>query len=485
MLQKLSPNVRKPAYDPRMLSAGVVHIGLGAFHRAHQAPLFDSLAAGGDLRWGVVGASLRSPAVRDALLPQDGLYSVAVEEGDRSSISIIGAILDVIVAHEDSRRLVEAIAAPAIHLVTVTVTEKGYNLDPASGLLMTEDLGVRSDLASLAAPATMPGYVAAGLALRKERGLPPITIASCDNIAGNGDKMRATVSRIARAHDEALGDWIEEGCAFPNSMVDRIVPATTEEDISATAAKLGLIDRATVRTEPFTQWVIEDRLVGPASELGRVGVEITSDLAPWEQAKLRLLNGAHSSMAYLGGLAGIATADQFVAQPWGQRFVQMLWDEIEPTLNPPPELDIAEYRKALIRRFANSALSHRLRQIAMDGSQKLPQRLITSAIDLIAQGREPNAVALGVAAWMRWQAGRDDSGATFEVDDPLAPTTAQLVAQSSNAADHVRALLSIKSVFAEELKTNQGFAKRLIDHLESLDRLGAKATVERFVAPQY
>lgn len=478
----LSPEIRKPSYDLSALSPGVVHIGLGAFHRAHQAPLFDTLATRGDKRWGVVGASLRSAGVRDALLPQDGLYSLTVEEGDESSVAIIGAIRDVIVARERPSRLVEAIAAPAAHLVTITVTEKGYKLDPASGQLMTEEPDVRADLASLAAPSTMPGYVAAGLALRKVRGLEPITIASCDNIAGNGDKLRAAVTTIARAHDVALADWIEQRCAFPNSMVDRIVPATTEQEIAFTAAKLGLLDQATIRTEPFSQWVIEDRLVGPARELATVGVQVTDELAPWEEAKLRLLNGAHSSIAYLGGLAGIATVDQFVAEPWGAHWVERLWDEVEPTLNPPRELHVAEYRRALMRRFSNSALGHRTRQIAMDGSQKLPQRLLASAVALLDRGKEPKAVALAVAAWMRWQAGRTDAGESFVVDDPLASTAARLLAGARNAADCVRALLSLDLVFPTRLATDPRFGGLLTEHFESLQRDGARATIERFLA---
>jgi fructuronate reductase len=481
-LDRLAAGVERPSYDRSALEMGVVHIGLGAFHRAHQAPLFDSLAARGDTRWGIVGASLRSPKVRDILLPQDCLYSLTVEEGDESSISIIGCIRDVIVAREAPSRLVEAIAAPSAHLVTITVTEKGYKLDPASGLLMTEEPDVRSDLASLAAPSTMPGHVAAGLALRKERGLEPLTIASCDNIAGNGDKLRAAVVTIARAHNEALADWIEERCAFPNSMVDRIVPATTQEEIASTATKLGLLDLATIRAEPFLQWVIENRLVGPAPELANVGVQITGELAPWEEAKLRLLNGAHSSIAYLGGLAGIATVDQFVAERSGSRFVEMLWDEVESTLDPPRELDVRDYHRALMRRFSNSALGHRTRQIAMDGSQKLPQRLLATAVALVERGREPEAVALGVAAWMRWQGGRTDAGESYVVDDPLASSTARLLAQSEDPAEQVRALMSLEAVFPERLRTDEQFATLVGRHLKSLQEIGAMATVERFVS---
>ena len=263
--------------------------------------------------------------MRDALLPQDWLYTLAVESGADRITSVIGALRGVILAPEDPRRLLHAIASDQTHIVTLTVTEKGYKLDPASGLLLEDDPNVQSDVADLSSPATMPGYLAAGLQLRKERGLPPITIISCDNIAGNGSKLQAGVTHIARKHDLRLAEWVDRHCAFPDTMVDRIVPATTDADVELTRSRLGLVDFATVRTEPFSQWVIQDRFAGPRPEFEAAGVQITNDLAPWEDAKLRLLNGAHSAMAYLGGLAGIETVDQFVVQPWGRAFVYMLW----------------------------------------------------------------------------------------------------------------------------------------------------------------
>lgn len=478
---RLAPDVAKFNYDRSALSAGVLHIGLGAFHRAHQAPLFETLIEQGDLGWGVVGASLRSPSIRDALSPQDGLYTLTIEEDDRRATRLIGTMLEMIVAPEHPQRLIEAIASPAIRLVTITVTEKGYRLDPSSGELVEDDPEIQAELASLASPTTMPGYLAAGLKLRRDRGMPPITIASCDNMTDNGGKLSKAVANIAAPHDESLCDWIGRHCAFPNSMVDRIVPATTGSDIESIASRIGLLDLAAVRTEPFCQWVIEEPLTGAARELERAGVRLTKDLAPFERAKLRLLNGAHSAMAYLGGLAGIETVDAFVAEPWGERFVHRLWDEIGATLLPASGLDVGQYQHALMRRFANRALGHRLRQIAIDGSQKLAPRLLAPALELVRRGRRPETIALAVAAWMRWQSGRDDQGMTFTVDDPLQSTTARLARQDQDPADTVRALMSLGSVFPTELSSDQGFFELVRDSLRELEQKGARATLERHV----
>jgi len=467
-LHQLPPGVRNPTYDRSELTPGVVHIGLGAFHRAHQAPVFQALAEAGDMRWGVIGTSMRSSPVHDALAPQDFLYSLAIDDDGRRDVTIVNVIRDVIVAPKERGRLIEAIAAPETKITTVTVTEKGYSVDAA-------------DFADPRAPRTMPGYIAAGLRVRRERGLPPLTIISCDNLAGNGGKLRACVTEIARAHDPSLADWIEQECAFPATMVDRIVPATHESDVERMAADLGLVDRGTVRTEAFWQCVIEDRFAGERPDFESVGVQTSSDIASWEKVKLRLLNGAHSAMAYLGLLAGISTIDRFVAEDWGKAFLRLLWDEVQPTLGHVPEIDVAAYRKILLHRFGNEALGHRLQQIAMDGSQKIPQRFVGPALDLIEVGRAPSAVALAIAAWIRFQSGRSDTGKPLEIDDPLASTTARLVSENLTSGEQTSAMLALDSIFPQRLAADTGFVTLVANHLEDLRRLGARATVERFV----
>jgi fructuronate reductase len=261
-------------------------------------------------------------------------------------------------------------------------------------------------------------------------------------------------------------------------MVDRIVPATDEADVDALARRLGVIDRAMVKAEPFRQWVIED-FAGERPDFESAGVQITADVAPWEEAKLRLLNGAHSGIAYLGGLAGIDFVDRFVAEPAGRAFVEALWDEAEPTLTPPPGLDLAGYREALMRRFANAALAHRTRQIAMDGSQKLPQRLLAPTAERLKRGQKIEALALAVAAWIRWQGGRTDAGEAFTVDDPLAARTAQLLAPHGSPTAQVEAILTLE-IFPPELAANPAFRAVVTRQLARLDEVGARTTVEEF-----
>ena len=435
-LDRLPPWVERPSSRP---APRVVHLGIGAFHRAHQAVTFD------DLGWGITGASLRSPTVRDAMAPQDCLYSLVVGE----QVRVIGAVRAVIVAPEDPQALLEALAAPQTRIVTLTVTEKGYL--PGSGAAH---------------------FLAKSLGLRRERGLEPFTAISCDNLAENGCKLREAV---LAASDGALHDWISEKGAFPQTMVDRIVPATDEADIIALAGRIGLTDRAMVKAEAYSQWVIEDRFAGERPAFETAGVQITADVAPWEEAKLRMLNGAHSAIAYLGGLAGVEFVYQFVARPAGRRFVEALWDELEPTLSPPPELDVGAYRAALLRRFSNAALAHRTRQIAMDGSQKLPQRLLAPIAERLEHGQGIEKLALAVAAWLRWQGGRTDAGEAFEVDDPLASETSRLC---GSPCDRVKAALAMRSVFPAALAANEEFREVLTRQYERLIEIGAEAAIE-------
>jgi fructuronate reductase len=423
--------VRRPG--PRS-APRVVHLGIGAFHRAHQAVVFDNLG------WGVTAASLRSPAVRDAMVPQDSLYSLVVGE----DVRVIGAVREVLL---DTPELIARIAAPATRLMTLTVTEKGYLPGSRAIAVLAEGLKKRSD---------------------------GITILSCDNLPRNGAVLRDAV--LEAAGDAA--DWIAAHCAFPQTMVDRIVPATEEADVAALAGRIGLEDRAMVKAEPYSQWVIEDRFApGERPDFAAAGVRIAAHIAPWEEAKLRLLNGAHSGLAYLGGLAGIAFVHEVVATPGGRRFVEALWNEAETTLTPPPGLDLAAYRSALLRRFADPGLGHRNVQIAMDGSQKLPQRLLAPIAARLARGQGIETLALAVAAWMRWQSGRTDAGAAFAVDDPLAPETARRLDSLHDPGDQVRVLSDIKAIFPPSLAADPRFQDAVTRQFRRLAEGGAMAVL--------
>jgi fructuronate reductase len=478
-LAGLPADVARPAYDRAAVKTGVVHLGIGAFHRAHQAVVFDDALASGDLRWGVLGASLRSPGVRDQLNPQDGLYTLVVRDGTEEHLRVIGAGRGVLVGPDDPATLVAAMADVDVRIVTLTVTEKGYRLDPATGDLLLDDPDVAADLADISAPRTAPGFIVAALQARKAAGLAPFTVISCDNIPHNGKRIRAGVVAMARRVDPALADWIEAEGAFPQTMIDRIVPATTPDDVDRLTARLGVEDRGMVKAEPFTQWVIEDWFAGERPDFAAFGVQLTDAVEPWEDAKLRLLNGSHSAIAYLGALSGHEHVHEAVAVPAFRAFIEALWDEAQTTLNPPPGLDLAAYRAELMARFSNSALMHRTRQIAMDGSQKLPQRLLAGAAERLEAGQGIEAMALGVAAWMRWQEGVTESGEAVVVDDPLAARTAELIAASENDEAEVRALLSLSAVFPTTLANERRFVDAVTGAFLSLREHGAVEAARR------
>lgn len=472
-LAALPPQVVRPARDRTAILTGVVHLGIGAFHRAHQAVVFDDALNAGDLRWGVLGASLRSPEVRNQLVPQNGLYTLVVEDGATRSMRIVGAVQTVMVATENPAALVEAMASPDVHIVTLTVTEKGYYLDPASGTLKLDDPSVVADLADLAAPVTAPGFLTAALRLRRDRGLPAFTVISCDNLPHNGARIRAAVLEMAGRTDPDLRLWVAANAAFPQTMIDRIVPATTPDDIATLTAELGVADHGMVKTEPFTQWIIEDRFAGERPDFARFGVQLTVAVSPWEDAKLRLLNGAHSALAYLGALAGFEYVHDVVAVPALKAFVERLWDEAETTLNPPPGLDIPTYRAELMARFSNAALRHRTWQIAMDGSQKLPQRLLATAQARLAAGQAIPALALAIASWMRWQEGHTEAGEAVVVEDPLAAETARRLSGASDDGDKVAALLDLEAVFPRALAGDPAFRQAITQAFLDLRRHGA------------
>jgi fructuronate reductase len=479
-LGSLPKHVQLPTYD-RTHRPSIVHLGTGAFHRAHQAVYFDALMRGGEAGWMIQGASLRSSVVASQLNPQDGLFTVLVRQGAAANPLIVGSVQGVLPACDAPASLIEAIASDHTTLVTLTITEKGYRPATASGSLDLDDEDVRHDLANPGAPRTTLGFIVAALDLRRRRNASPLTLLSCDNLPNNGAALRKGVIALAEARSPALADWILSNCAFPASMVDRIVPATTAEDVEAFASKYGVLDQALVKTEPFSQWVVEDCFAGKRPSLETVGVQMTDDVAGWETAKLRLLNGAHSALAYLGYVAGWRVVDQAILAPGFREYIEALWDESEATLPPVSGFKPAAYRAALASRFQNSALQHRTYQIAMDGSQKLPQRLVGSLRARRQLGLQSPAIELAIAGWMRWQTGRDDRGEAFQVEDPLAR---ELRAISESAGSDplaaARGFLRMKAVFGDDLAADDGLSLRLATFLDRLSQLGSAATVLSF-----
>jgi fructuronate reductase len=478
-LGRLPADVARPAYDPGATRVGIVHLGIGAFHRAHQAVYVDDRLAAGERDWAICGASLRSPDTRDALRPQGGLYSLAVRSGDDERLRVIGSVRNLVVAPEDPDALLQAMSDPAVRIVTLTVTEKGYCHDPATGTLKDDHPDIVADLANPGRPRSAPGFLVEALRRRRADGAAPFTVLCCDNLPANGHTVRNVVTRLAALRDREFGRWVAGEVAFPSTMVDRIVPATTDEDRTAISTRLDLEDAWPVVTEPFTQWVIEDRFTSGRPRLEEAGVELVGDVAPYELMKLRLLNGSHSTLAYLGYLAGYETVSTTMDDPAFAGFIQAFMDEdVTPTLRMPPGADLADYKSSLLRRFANPALKHRTWQIAMDGSQKLPQRLLGTVRDRLASGAPIGRLALSVAAWMRYGTGIDERGQPIDVRDPLSERLLRIGRDNGLAAEGLAsAYLGVKEVFADDLPADPRFSRPVTAALAGLMERGAKRTV--------
>lgn len=478
-LKALPAGVSRPGYDFSAARPGIVHLGAGAFHRAHQAVYIDDVLARGETGWGIIGASIRSPDVRDALGPQDWLYTLALRSGEGTALRVIGAIQEIVVAPETPQSLVSRLAAPDIRIVSLTVTEKGYCHNPATGELDERHPDIVHDLVDPERPRSAPGLLVAALAARKAAGLAPFTVLSCDNLPANGRTVKRVLSRLAALRDPGLGGWVAGEVACPSTMIDRIVPATTEADRAAVAEALGVEDAWPVMAEPFSQWVVEDDFPAGRPDLAAVGVELVADVEPFEHMKLRLLNASHSAIAYLGYLAGYETVAETVADPAFAAFVRaMMAEEIAPTLHMPAGVDLAAYQGALMRRFANPALKHRTWQIAMDGSQKLPQRLLGTIRDRLVAGAPFARLGLAVAGWMRYVAGIDERGRPIEVRDPLAAELRRLADAAGPVPERLApALMGVRQVFGDDLPADPRFRAEVTGALDLLTREGARRAV--------
>jgi fructuronate reductase len=480
------PAAVRPPVDPRAVEVGIVHLGIGAFARAHPATYTQAaMAATGDLSWGICGVTQRSAAVAEQLGPQDGLYTVLVPSPQGDEAQVNAAVRAVLPGTQRRAEALARIASPGVRLVTLTVTEKGYRHDPATGRLRPDDPEIRADLTPGRAgePVTVVGQLVRGLQRRLRADAGPVTVVSCDNLPRNGAVLRGLVTEFAGLLPAGEGGellaWLDAQVRFPTTMVDRIVPATTAEDRATVARLLGVADEGVVVTEPFRQWVIEDSFATPRPAWERAGATLTDDVAPYEHMKLRLLNGPHSALAYLGALAGHEHVSDAMADPRFAAFTRGLMDvDVTPTLAVPDGFDLGRYREELLERFANPALRHRTTQIAMDGSQKLPQRLLGTIRDRRAAGAEPRHAVLAVAAWMRFvSTGASDAGRPLPLDDPLADRLRAAVAGASRPADVVDALLAVRDVFGTDLADDDDLRRLLTEALRTLAESGAAAAV--------
>ncbi|MCM5553828.1 mannitol dehydrogenase family protein [Pleomorphomonas sp. NRK KF1] len=482
-LPTLPAAVARPGYDRTRVTPGIVHLGLGAFGRSHLGVYTDDVLASGATDWGIVGVNLRSPDVVDALKPQDGLYTLLCRENGDDRLRVIGAFLDVLNAATELDAVLRAMAKPEIRVVTITVTEKGYCHDPATGRLNEAHPMVTADLADPMHPRSLPGLIVEALRLRRDAGVPPFTVLSCDNLPQNGRITRAVVTRFAQLRDADLGRYVADGVAFPSSMVDRITPATKEADRAIVNAGLGLDDAWPVVAEPFHQWVIEDRFPGGRPAWEAAGAILTDDVHPFETMKLRCLNGAHSTLAYLSVLGGIETVAEAMADPLLPKVIRQLWDDdIIPTVPPVPGTDVAAYTRDLEERFRNPGIRHLTLQISSDGSQKLGPRLLAPAAERIAVKNAPRVVPLTVAAWMAFLRQGDDQGRAWLVADPMAARLTAIAREhKDDPAALADALFSLGEIFPPAIAGDAPFRKATIQHLRSLLDRGLAATLTAFL----
>ena len=472
----LPDTVARPRYDRASLQSRIVHLGFGAFHRAHQGLLTDRVLneRGGD--WGICEISLFSgDALMQQLRAQDHLYTVLEKSANGNRPIVVGAVRECLNAKLDSlAAIVEKFCEPQVAIVSLTITEKGYCIDPATGSLDLAHPGIAHDLQHPAEPRSAPGILVEALHRRHRRGLPPFSVLSCDNIPDNGRVVKNAVLGMAAQRSAALAAWIAESVSFPGTMVDRIVPAATDAALAEIADALGgVADPCGISCEPFIQWVVEDNFVAGRPAWEAAGVQMVDDVLPWEQMKLRMLNGSHSFLAYLGYLAGYQHISDCMRDPLFRRAAErLMMREQAPTLRITG-VDLQAYADSLIARFTNPALQHRTWQIAMDGSQKLPQRMLDGIRAHLQQQTPWPLLALGVAGWMRYVSGVDDSGAAIEVKDPLGETFRAIVAGSSESG-RPRALLAMREIFGSDLPDCPPFVRAVEQAWERLSRHGAR-----------
>lgn len=471
-LDQATPALERPAYGPD-LAIGNLHFGPGAFHRTHQAFLFHRLARQ-DRRMGVSAVSLRSPDVKQALEPQDGLYVLAQQDAEARHMAI-GVLREFLVAPLEQERLLQRLVSPELRLVTSTVTEKGYCLD-AAGELDFDHAQIMADLAAPDQPASLIGWLYLGLKQRRALGLAPFLTAPCDNLPDNGGRVRRAVAAYARRLDASLADWIAEAAPFASTMVDSITPATDDRLRRQVREICGLDDAWPVQREAFIQWVVERTDAPDQPDWSAAGVQLTSDVGGWEQAKLRLLNGAHSTLAYLGLLAGLETVREAVASPLLSAGLERLWTEARASLTPPEGLSLPDYCQALRRRFENPVIVHRLAQIAMDGSQKAPVRLAPGLAAAVDRGEPAELHSLAIAAWFRYFVGETRAGRSLA--DPLAEQLSAVARSANDDAEHDVALILAKIGVLDDLASRPLAREALVRAYADLVRRGVARAIQ-------
>lgn len=481
---KLNENVIMPSYDRNALTTRIIHIGCGAFHRAHQAVFTDETLGRTQSDWGICAISLFSSQglIKD-LRNQEHLFSV-VEKGAKSTdVKVIGSINETLHPVLDGvNSVLEKFAEPQIAIISMTITEKGYCIDPASGSLDTTNPLVIEDLANPDNPKSALGYIVQGLKRRRDRQLPPVTIMSCDNLQENGHLAKAAVLEFAKIIEPELSEWIESNVSFPSTMVDRIVPAITPEALAEISDFVGIDDPCGIACEPFRQWVIEDNFVAGRPNWDVAGAEFVDNVAPYEEMKLRMLNGSHSFLAYLGYLAGYPyISDTMDDQGFKNVVYKLMMNTQAPSLSMPESTNLNAYANQLIERFSNPSLKHKAWQIAMDGSQKIPQRFGGSLAYHLENNSDFSLIALSIAGWMRYVAGVDEQGNAIDVRDPMADSLKKICDQHGFNSSVVPTLLAIEAIFPEEIGTNPTVIDAVSSAYQALIENGSKTTINSLI----
>jgi mannitol 2-dehydrogenase len=483
-LGRLSPAVRIPGYERRGLPQSIVHIGVGGFHRAHQAVYLDDLLGRPEpdgQRWGICGMGLlgQDARMRDALEPQDGLYTVIESDAGGNRARVIGSLTGYLLAPDDREAAIERLAAPDCRIVSLTITEGGYSVREGTGEFDDAHPDIVRDLAHPHEPACTFGYLAEALDRRRRRGRPPFTILCCDNLQHNGDVTRTTMLGFAERRDPALGRWIAENCAFPNSMVDRITPVTTDAHREMLGREFGVEDAWPVITEPFRQWILEDRFPEgrPAWELA--GAQFAADVEPYERMKIRLLNASHQVMTYIGLLLGHSSTDEAMADGDIRKLVREVMDiEVTPLLPAVPGIDLKDYKTSLIERFANPAIKDQLSRNAVDGSVRIPKFVLPSIAEQLERGGPIGRLSFTVACWFRYLAGKDERGNALALVDRRADELRTLARRGG--ADP-GPLLGVKEIFGDRLAGDPAFRSQVSRSLRSLYDQGVRATLAEFL----
>lgn len=481
---KLNTAAEGTLFAQDKLATKIVHIGCGAFHRGHQALITHNVASISESDWGLCEVSLfTGQQIIKNLRAQGHLYSVTEKSSNTTKTQVIGTILESLhPALDGIEAILNKMAEPQVAIVSLTVTEKGYCIEPGSGRLDMSNPMIIHDLQFPEKPTSAIAVIVGALNIRKQNELPAFSVLSCDNIPENGKVVQAAIIDFAQQRDVQLANWIKENVSFPSTMVDRIVPAVTDQTLAEIQSALGEVDPCGVVCEPFLQWVIEDNFVSGRPQWELAGAELVEDVLPYEKMKLRMLNGSHSFLAYLGYLAGYEHISDTMQNPeFKQAAYHLMMKEQAPTLSVGSDIDLEKYAELLVERYCNSSLKHRTWQIAMDGSQKLPQRMLESVRWHIANGNDYPFLAAAIAAWLYYIGGVDEKGCVISVKDPLADIFIEIYKNSLTKLDAARSILNIKTIFGEDLSEDRNFKEAVLNKYSEISLIGSAKCIENLL----